>query len=92
MFTEIHCVVRGKVQRVGYRYHVERYADERGLTGWIRNNPDGSIEAVIQGTPDELRACTVILNQGSPLAKVESLSIDWRTPEKQLEDFKIMSS
>ncbi len=92
MFSEIHCVVKGRVQRVGYRDFIERYTREHNLFGWIRNNNDGSVAVVIQGTPDELKACIVILNQGSILAKVESLAIDWRTPEKQYTEFKILSS
>ena len=92
MFSEIHCVVKGKVQRVGYRDFVERLTKERALTGWIKNLPDGSVEVLIQGTPDELKECIEALNRGPVLAKVESLSVDWRTPEKHFEDFKVISS
>ncbi len=92
MFSEIHCVVKGRVQRVGYRDFVEKYTQEHGLFGWIKNIDDGSVEMVIQGTPDELRNCTVALNQGSLLSKVESLSVDWRTPLKQFGEFLVISS
>ncbi len=92
MFSEIHCVMSGRVQGVGYRDVIERYATEHELTGWIKNNEDGSVEAVIQGTPDELKACIEMLNQGSPLSKVESLSVDWRTPEETFGEFKVLSS
>lgn len=90
MFSEIHCVVKGKVQRVGYRDFVERYAQEHSLYGWIRNNDDGSVELVIQGTPDELKDCIEILNQGSLLARVDSFSVDWQTPEKQFDEFRVL--
>lgn len=90
MFTEIHCVIKGRVQRVGYRDFVEEYAKVHSLYGWIRNNENGSVEAVIQGTPDELRECIEVLNQGSLLAKVESLAIDWRTPAKHFEEFRVL--
>lgn len=90
MFSEIYCVIRGRVQRVGYRDSVETYAREHGLFGWIQNTDDGGVIVVLQGTPDELKACVVMLNQGSPLAYVESLSIDWRTPQKQLDEFKVL--
>lgn len=89
MFSEIYCVVKGKVQRVGYRDFVEQYAKEHNLSGWIKNNADGSVAAVIQGTPEELKDCIEILNRGSLLAKVETLSIDWRTPAKQFDDFSV---
>lgn len=92
MFSEIYCVVRGRVQRVGYRDFIEKYTKEHGLFGWIKNSEDGSVEVVIQGTPDELKECIEVLNQGSLLAKVESLSVDWRTPAKQFDEFRVISS
>lgn len=92
MFSEIRCTIKGKVQRVGYRDFVEGYARDHGLYGWIKNHPDGSVETVIQGLPDDLKLCIEILNEGSLLAKVESLAIDWRTPEKLYEEFKVISS
>ncbi len=92
MFSEIYCVVTGRVQGVGYRDFIERYTHEHNLTGWIKNKSDGSVEVVIQGTPDELKDCIEILNQGSLLAKVDSLAVDWRTPARQYDEFKIMSS
>jgi acylphosphatase len=92
MFSEIHCIVKGRVQRVGYRDFVEQYAKEHTLYGWIKNNDDESVEVVIQGTPDELKTCIEILNQGSSLAKVEMISVDWRTPAKQFDEFRVISS
>lgn len=91
MFLEIHAVVKGKVQRVGYRDHIERYAREHDLYGWVRNNEDGSVEVVFQGTTDELKGSIEALNVGSPLAKVESLAIDWRTPAKHFVEFKVIN-
>jgi acylphosphatase len=90
MFSEIHCVVKGKVQRVGYRDCVEQYAKEHALYGWIKNHDDGSVEIVLQGTPDELKACIEVLNQGSPLARVEAMSVDWGSPIKVWDEFKLL--
>ncbi len=92
MFSEIYCVVKGKVQRVGYRDFVEKKAQEFELTGWIKNKEDGSVEIVLQGFPEVLKHCIELLNQGSPLAQVEGLSVDWRTPEKQFTEFRVISS
>ena len=92
MFSEIHCILKGKVQGVGYRDFVEQYAREQGLYGWIKNNADRSVEVVIQGTPDELRACIEHLNIGSLLAQVESIAVDWRTPEKHFDEFRVIAS
>ena len=92
MFSEIHVVVTGKVQRVGYRDFIEEYAKEHALFGWIKNLESGSVEMVIQGTPEELKACIEVINVGSLLAKVEMTTLDWRTPEKHFNEFQVISS
>lgn len=92
MFSEIYGIATGKVQRVGYRDFVERYARDHGLTGWVKNREDGSVEMVVQGIPDELKVCIEALNEGSVLSRVESLAVDWRTPAKLYDEFKVISS
>ena len=92
MFSEIYCIAKGKVQGVGYRYSIEQHATTRGLCGWVRNRNDGSVEVLIQGTPDDLKECIEVMNQGSPLSAVESVAVDWRTPETQFTEFKVIAS
>ena len=92
MFSEIYCVVTGKVQGVGYRDFVEGLSREFSLVGWVKNRPDGSVELVLQGIPDSLRSCVELLNQGSPLARIESIAVDWRTPKNQFDEFKVIAS
>lgn len=50
-----HCLFSGEVQGVGFRRHTERFATELGLTGWVRNLPDGRVEMIAQGAADDLR-------------------------------------
>ena len=90
MFTEVHCKVSGKVQRVGYRDFVDRSAKEHNLKGWVRNNADGTVEVLVQGIPDALKAFTEELNEGSVLARVESVATDWRTPKKLFDQFEVL--
>lgn len=90
MFTEIHCVVTGNVQGVGYRDFIDTYAKEKELAGWIRNNVNGSVEVVLQGTPDDLKESIEFLNEGSILARVEGLAVDWRTPKELFDGFKVI--
>lgn len=92
MFTEIHCIVTGKVQRVGYRAFVENIARERGITGWVKNDGErGVVELVFQGIPDVLKECIEDLQCGSVLSRVESVAVDWRTPKEQYDDFKVIT-
>ena len=49
-----HVTVYGFVQGVGFRFAVERAARSRGVTGWVRNRPDGTVEAVFEGDLDDV--------------------------------------
>lgn len=90
MFTEVHCIVSGKVQMVGYRDFVVRAAKRHTLNGSVRNKSDGTVEVTAQGTPDDPKAFIEELHEGSPLAHVESVAVDWRTPEKTFDDFEVL--
>ncbi len=80
------------VQGVGFRAFVETIARERGVTGWVRNNTEkGTVEVVFQGIPDVLKECTLDLNRGSVLSRVDSVAVDWRTPKEQLDEFKVIT-
>ncbi len=93
MFSEIFCIVSGRVHGVGFRAYVEGVARERGVTGWVRNDMGkGTVELVFQGIPDVLKECIEDLQRGSVLSKVESVAVDWRTPKEQYVDFKILAS
>lgn len=90
MFTEVHCYISGKVQGVAYRDFVQRSAQRYRLTGWVRNLEDGRVEILAQGLPDDLKEFTKVLHAGSSLARVESVSAEWRTPEKRFDDFSVI--
>ncbi len=70
----IHVVITGRVQGVGYRAWTEDEATRRGLTGWVRNRRDGSVEAVFSGdaaiVSDMLAAC----RDGPPAALVSNVA------------------
>ena len=87
---EMYCVVNGKVQRVAYRAYVQDAATELALTGWIKNIPDGTVELVAQGSPDVLKDFVEYLHEGSLLANVDAVAVDWRTPKIVYDDFSIL--
>jgi acylphosphatase len=92
MFSEIYCVITGRVHGVGFRAFVENTARERGVTGWVRNDLEkGTVELVFQGTPDVLKECTLDLHRGSVLSKVDGVAVDWRTPKEQFDDFRVLA-
>jgi acylphosphatase len=68
-----HIVIRGRVQGVGYRAWTEVSALERGLEGWVRNCRDGSVEAVLGGTEDDIAAMIAECRRGPPGARVDAI-------------------
>ncbi len=66
-------LVRGRVQGVGFRWYVEREAGLLGVSGWVRNNSDGSVEVLASGTADQLSGLRSRLHQGPRAARVDSV-------------------
>jgi acylphosphatase len=77
----LHVIVRGRVQGVGFRAWVEMEATARGLSGWVRNRRDGTVEAVIAGEAPAVDAMLGALREGPPAARVEALEVaEWADP------------
>jgi acylphosphatase len=66
-------VVRGRVQGVGFRWFVEREARALGISGWVRNNSDGSVEVLASGTREQLSALRSRLQQGPRASRVDNV-------------------
>ncbi|MGA2695044.1 MAG: acylphosphatase [Terriglobales bacterium] len=66
-------LVRGRVQGVGFRWFVEREAYTLGISGWVRNNPDSSVEVLAMGTTAQLDALQSKLRQGPRAARVDHI-------------------
>jgi acylphosphatase len=72
--------VSGRVQGVGFRYFAEAAASREGLHGWIRNLPDGSVEALAEGDAEAIERFERALQHGPPGARVERLDVDATVP------------
>ena len=68
--------VHGRVQGVGFRMFVQQHASELGLTGWIRNMEDGSVEMEIQGDPEKVDKLSVLIREGNYFIKVKELKFE----------------
>ena len=71
----MHVIVSGSVQGVGYRYTARMIANEVGVTGWVRNRRDGTVEAEVEGTPDQVDEMLAWMAEGPPGAGVESAHV-----------------
>src|SRR6516162_4783892 len=82
-------LVRGRVQGVGFRWFVEREAHILGIAGWVRNNHDGTVEVLAQGTRDQLSGLHSRLREGPRAARVDSVEVSDETPVAGLSSFRI---
>lgn len=82
-------VVSGRVQGVAFRAHARSAAAKLGARGWVRNCPDGSVEAVIEGTPEVVNSMLSWFKQGSPFSRVDNIKITVENPSGEFDDFQI---
>ena len=74
-------VAHGQVQGVFFRDSVRERAGESGVAGWVRNRPDGSVEAVLEGDAQAVEALVDFCRSGPSSADVESLEVSEEEPE-----------
>ncbi|MBN9474771.1 MAG: acylphosphatase [Bordetella sp. SCN 67-23] len=80
--------VTGRVQGVGYRLATVRRAHMVGVGGWVRNNDDGSVEALVQGTADQVDQMLEWMRQGPPQARVDDLSSERQFIDRRFARFE----
>jgi len=82
-------LVSGRVQGVGYRTFAHAEACRRGVTGGVRNRPDGRVEVQVEGERSAVETFIEALRRGPRLARVDDLHIDWASPTQQTVGFDI---
>jgi len=70
-----HVVVRGLVQGVGFRFSAVREAERHGITCWVRNRRDGTVEAILQGPRDAVARMLEWIERGPDGARVEGIEV-----------------
>lgn len=85
----LHAIVRGDVQGVGFRYFVQRRAQQLGLQGWVRNNDDGTVELVAEGTRKQLEDLKRAVEEGPRLARVDRVETRWSEGTGDLPRFEL---
>ncbi len=85
----VHATVRGRVQGVNFRYYTTRTARRLGLTGWVANRRDGTVETVAEGERSDLEAFVDFLHRGSPAATVEKVDVEWESPQDGFDSFRV---
>ncbi|MFQ6676216.1 MAG: acylphosphatase [Fidelibacterota bacterium] len=81
--------ITGRVQMVGFRFFTRQWADDLGLSGWVRNTPDGSVEVEVEGNRERIDTFVRHLRDGPRLARVEDLKIETKPFENRYRAFDI---
>lgn len=88
MARRVHLFASGRVQGVWFRQSTEQRARELGLTGWVRNLPDGRVEVVAEGGEEPVAQLVEYCRQGPPLARVDRLEAEDEPPTGEFAGFE----
>jgi acylphosphatase len=89
MNARAHIAVSGRVQGVFFRDHTRKWAASLQLKGWVRNLPDGRVEAAVEGEKEQIEALISRVRQGPPLANVTDVAVTWEDFQDEFTDFRI---
>jgi acylphosphatase len=96
MNAEVNCrlnaTVMGRVQGVSFRYFVIEQADQLGLSGWVRNRWNGTVEVTAEGSRQNLEILLQELRQGPPMARVDDICFEWLPYTGEFKDFQVSST
>jgi acylphosphatase len=84
-----HAIIKGIVQGVFFRMETQRAAEKFGVTGWVKNKRDGSVEAVFEGDRDRVEAVLDWCRQGPPRSMVDNVDVDWQSYSGEFSGFKV---
>ena len=90
MQVRAHVYVSGRVQGVFFRWYTREEALRLGVKGWVRNLPDGRVEAVFEGEKEAVEQMIEFCRRGPPAARVEKVEVSWETPTGEFSTFKIV--
>lgn len=89
MRVRAHVFVSGRVQGVFFRYETRLRALRNNVVGWVRNLPDGRVEAVFEGEKENVDAMIEFCRRGPPGAIVKNVEVIWETPTGEFKGFQI---
>ena len=89
MKVRAHVFINGRVQGVFFRSETQYEANRRNVTGWVRNLPDGRVEAVFEGERGDVEKLIEFCKRGPPGARVTKVQVFWEDYTGEFKDFKI---
>lgn len=86
---QLHTLIEGRVQGVGFRFFVQARAEKLGIKGWVRNTYDGNVEVMAEGPRETLETLLLDLRTGPPSAWVTQVKITWSAPTGKFRSFSV---
>jgi acylphosphatase len=83
-------VIGGRVQGVAYRFETQYAAERIGVNGWVRNRPDGTVQALFEGERARVEEMIAWCRRGPALARVTAVDVSWEDYCGDLSDFRIL--
>ncbi len=87
--VRVHAMITGGVQGVNFRAECREHARRHGLTGWVRNSADGSVEAVFEGPRDSVQRMLAWCEHGPSAARVLEVATRWEEPTGEDTGFDV---
>ncbi len=89
---QLHALINGRVQGVGFRYFVKQSISATAVTGWVRNLFDGRVEVLAEGSKSDLKNLLVKLHAGPSVGYVDGLDEHWGEASDKYNDFQIIAT
>lgn len=87
---QVHLLIAGFVQGIGFRQFIKHEARKRGVAGWVRNLPNGTVEALLQAKKPILDEMITFCKKGPMSTQVKDVAIEWQEAASQYSDFSII--
>lgn len=87
--VRLHAIIHGYVQGVSFRAYTQREAAQRGITGWVKNNWNGTVETVAEGPRDQIEAFERWLHHGPRMATVDKVEATYHEATGEFSRFNI---
>lgn len=86
---QAHVFIEGRVQGVGFRHFARVNAEEIGIYGWVKNLPDGRVEAVFAGPMDHIREMVSRCENGPGASRVDNIDVTIEEADGDINDFEV---
>ena len=86
----VKIIIKGRVQGVSYRYFALKQAETFNISGWVKNDDNGDVNAYAEGDREDLDQYIKYLKRGSVFARVDEVILNWEAEDKTYNDFRIL--